>query len=99
MRAEVECVLIGRPIAGVPPTREEDDTTILSVAEENIVIERRHTRAAGVTPAAPAASTKVLTTHCTDKAGRVKRHPASGIGGHPVHKHIQRPASTRRYDG
>jgi stress response protein YsnF len=41
VRVEVERVLIGRPIAAVPPIREEGDTTILSVVEEIIVIERR----------------------------------------------------------
>jgi stress response protein YsnF len=41
VRVEVERVLIGRPVAAVPPTREEGDTTILSVVEEIIVIERR----------------------------------------------------------
>ena len=40
-RVEVEHVPIGRPVAAVPPTREEGDTTILSVVEEIIVIERR----------------------------------------------------------
>ena len=41
VRVEVERVLIGRPVAAVPPTREEGDTTILSVVEESIVTERR----------------------------------------------------------
>jgi len=41
VRVEVERVLIGRPIAAVPPIRKEGDTTILSVVEEIIVIERR----------------------------------------------------------
>jgi stress response protein YsnF len=41
VRVEVERVLIGRPVAAVPPTREEGDTTILSVVEEIIVVERR----------------------------------------------------------
>jgi hypothetical protein len=40
-RVEVEHVPIGRPVTAVPPTREEGDTTILSVIEEIIVIERR----------------------------------------------------------
>jgi stress response protein YsnF len=41
VRVEVERVLIERPVAAVRPTREEGDTTILSVVEEIIVIERR----------------------------------------------------------
>jgi stress response protein YsnF len=41
VRVEVERVPIGRPVAAVPPTREEGDTTILSVVEEVIVIEHR----------------------------------------------------------
>jgi hypothetical protein len=40
-RVEVEHVPIGRPVAAVRPTREEGDTTILSVFEEIIFIERR----------------------------------------------------------
>jgi uncharacterized protein (TIGR02271 family) len=40
-RVEVERVLIGRTVAVVPPVREEGDTTILSVIEEAIVVERR----------------------------------------------------------
>jgi stress response protein YsnF len=40
-RVEVERVPIGRPVAAVPPIREEGDTTILSVVEEVVVIERR----------------------------------------------------------
>jgi stress response protein YsnF len=40
-RVEVERIPIGRPITTVPPVREEGDTTILSVVEEVIVIERR----------------------------------------------------------
>ena len=38
---EVEHVPIGRPVAAVPPAREEGDTTILSVFQEIIFIERR----------------------------------------------------------
>ena len=41
VRAEVERVLIGRPVAAVPSIREEGDTTNPSVVEEIIVIERR----------------------------------------------------------
>jgi stress response protein YsnF len=41
VQVEVERVPIGRPVTAVPPTREEGDTTILSVVEEIIVIERR----------------------------------------------------------
>jgi uncharacterized protein (TIGR02271 family) len=41
VRVEVERVPIGRPVTAVPPVREEGDTTILSVVEEMIVIERR----------------------------------------------------------
>ena len=38
---EVERVPIGRPVVGRPPIREEGDTTILSVVEEIVVVERR----------------------------------------------------------
>jgi stress response protein YsnF len=40
-RVEVERVPIGRLIDAVPPVREEGDTTIMSVVEEVIAIERR----------------------------------------------------------
>lgn len=40
-RVEIERVAIGRPVAAVPPVREEGDTTIMSVVEETIVVERR----------------------------------------------------------
>ena len=41
VQVEVERVPIGRPVTAVPPAREEGETTILSVVEEIIVIERR----------------------------------------------------------
>jgi stress response protein YsnF len=40
-RVEVERVAIGRPIDAVPPVREEGDTTVISVVEEVLVVERR----------------------------------------------------------
>ncbi len=40
-RVEVERVPIGRVVDAVPPVREEGDTTILSVVEEVVVVERR----------------------------------------------------------
>jgi stress response protein YsnF len=40
-RIEVERVPIGRPVDAVPPVREEGDTTIMSVVEEIVVVERR----------------------------------------------------------
>jgi stress response protein YsnF len=40
-RIEVERVAIGRPVDAVPPVREEGDTTIISVVEEIVVVERR----------------------------------------------------------
>ena len=40
-RVEIERVPIGRMVDGVPPVREEGDTTILSVVEEVVVVERR----------------------------------------------------------
>ena len=40
-RVEVERVPIGRPIDAAPPVRQEGDTTILSVVEEIVVVERR----------------------------------------------------------
>jgi hypothetical protein len=40
-RVEVERVAIGRPVDAVPPVREEGDTTIVSVVEEVLVVERR----------------------------------------------------------
>ena len=41
VQVQVKRVPIERPIDAVPPTREEGDTTILSVVEEIIVVERR----------------------------------------------------------
>ena len=38
---EIERVPIGRQIEAIPPVRQEGDTTILSVVEETLVIERR----------------------------------------------------------
>jgi stress response protein YsnF len=38
---EVERVAVGRPIDAVPPVREEGDTTVISVVEEVLVVERR----------------------------------------------------------
>ena len=40
-RIEVERVSIGRPVDAAPPVREVGDTTILSVVEEVVVVERR----------------------------------------------------------
>jgi stress response protein YsnF len=40
-RVEVERVPIGRPVDVAPPVREDGDTTIISVMEEIVVIERR----------------------------------------------------------
>ncbi len=40
-RVEVARVPIGRVVAAVPPVRQEGDTTILSVVEEEVVVERR----------------------------------------------------------
>jgi stress response protein YsnF len=40
-RVNIERVPVGRLIDSVPPIREEGDTTVLSVVEEVIVIERR----------------------------------------------------------
>jgi stress response protein YsnF len=41
VRVEVKRVPIERPIDAIPSTREEGDTTIMSVVEEIIVVERR----------------------------------------------------------
>lgn len=38
---EIETFPIGRQIQAVPPTRQEGDTTIVSVVEEIVVVERR----------------------------------------------------------
>jgi stress response protein YsnF len=40
-RVVIERVAIGRPIDAIPPVREEGDTTVVSVVEEVLVIERR----------------------------------------------------------
>jgi stress response protein YsnF len=40
-RVAIERVLIGRAVDAIPPVRQEGDTTIMSVVEETIVIERR----------------------------------------------------------
>ena len=40
-RVEIERVPIGRPVDAAPPIREEGDTTIMSVVEEIVVVERR----------------------------------------------------------
>lgn len=40
-RVEVERIPIGRTIDSVPPVRQDGDTTILSVVEEVVVVERR----------------------------------------------------------
>jgi stress response protein YsnF len=39
-RVEIERVPIGRPVDAMPPVRQEGDTTIMSVVEETIVVER-----------------------------------------------------------
>lgn len=40
-RIEIERVAIGRPIDAAPPVREEGDTTVISVVEEVLVVQRR----------------------------------------------------------
>jgi uncharacterized protein (TIGR02271 family) len=40
-RVEIERLAIGRPIDTAPPVREEGDTTVISVVEEVLVLERR----------------------------------------------------------
>ena len=40
-KVEIERIAIGRPIDGHPPVREEGDTTVISVVEEVLFIERR----------------------------------------------------------
>ena len=40
-RVEMERVAIGRPVDVAPPVREEGDTTVISVVEGVVVIERR----------------------------------------------------------
>src|ERR1700712_5693363 len=38
---EIERVAIGRPVDEIPPVREEGDTTVISIVEEVLVVERR----------------------------------------------------------
>ncbi|WP_428487421.1 DUF2382 domain-containing protein [Rhodopila sp.] len=40
-KVEIERTPIGRPVDAVPPVREEGDTTVISVVEEVLVVERR----------------------------------------------------------
>ena len=40
-RVQIERVPIGRQVEAIPPVRQEGDTTILSLVEETLVIERR----------------------------------------------------------
>jgi len=40
-RVEVERIPIGRVVDAMPPVREQGNTTILSVVEEVVVVERR----------------------------------------------------------
>lgn len=40
-RIEIERVAIGRPVDAVPPVRQEGNTTVFSVVEEVVVVERR----------------------------------------------------------
>jgi stress response protein YsnF len=40
-RVEIRRVPISQPVSAMPPVREEGDTTIMSVVEEVVVIERR----------------------------------------------------------
>jgi stress response protein YsnF len=40
-RVEIERIPIDRPVDVMPPVRQEGDTTILSVVEETIIVERR----------------------------------------------------------
>ena len=40
-RVQVERVAIGRVVDAAPPTRQEGDTTVLSIVEEVLVVERR----------------------------------------------------------
>ena len=39
-RVQIDRMPIGRPAEAIPPVRQEGDTTILSVVEETLVIER-----------------------------------------------------------
>lgn len=40
-RVEVERIPVGRPVDAAPPVREEGDTTVISIVEEVVVVERR----------------------------------------------------------
>lgn len=40
-RVQIDRIPIGRLVEAIPPVRQEGDTTILSVVEETLVIERR----------------------------------------------------------
>ena len=40
-RVQIDRIPIGRQVDAVPPVRQEGDTTILSVVEETVVVERR----------------------------------------------------------
>ena len=40
-QVQIDRIPIGRQVDAVPPVRQEGDTTILSVVEESIVVERR----------------------------------------------------------
>lgn len=40
-RVEIDRIAVGRQVDSVPPVRQDGDTTIISVVEETIVVERR----------------------------------------------------------
>jgi len=40
-KVEVERIAVGKPITELPPVREEDDTIVVPVVEEMLVVERR----------------------------------------------------------
>ena len=40
-RVQIDRIPVGRQVDAVPPIRQEGDTTILSVVEETVVVERR----------------------------------------------------------
>ncbi len=40
-RVQIDRIPIGRQVDAVPPIRQEGDTTVLSVVEETVVVERR----------------------------------------------------------
>ncbi len=40
-RVQIERVAIGRVVDAAPPTRQEGDTTVISIVEEIVVVERR----------------------------------------------------------